>query len=55
MVALKFDTFANSFLMVSIEPGREFCRKAFDLKIKRPSAIADACPKRFGLKLFEPI
>ena len=28
MVDLNIDTFANSFLMVYIEPGREVCRKA---------------------------
>ena len=45
MVDLKIDTFANSFLMVSIEPGCEVCRKEFNLQVKRPSTIAAACPK----------
>ena len=46
MFALNIDTFANLFLMVSIEPGHEFCRKALNLKLKRPSAIAAAFPKK---------
>ena len=54
MVALKIDTFDNSFLMVSIEPSREICKKAMHWKVKRPSAIATACPKLFGLKIIPP-
>ena len=34
MFALKIDTFANSFLMVSIEPGRKGFRKALHWKAK---------------------
>ena len=45
MVALKFDTFDNSFVTVSIEPGHDVCRKALHLQVKKASDIADACPK----------
>ena len=48
MVALKIDTFSNLFLMVSIEPGCEVCRKAFHRKFKISSAIENDCPERFG-------
>ena len=54
MVALNIDTFANSFLMVSIEPVRDVCRKVFNWQVKRPSAIMAACKKRFGLTIFRP-
>ena len=48
MVDLNIDTFANWFLMVSIEPGREVCRKALHWQVKRPITIAAFRPKRFG-------
>ena len=51
MVALNIDTFANSYLMVYIGPGREVFRNVLHLQVNRPSAIVAACPKRFGLKI----
>ena len=54
MVALKIDIFANSFLMVSIDPGCEVCRKELNLQVKIPSSIATACPKRFVLTILRP-
>ena len=53
MVALNIDIFANSFLMVSIEPGREVCRKALNSQVNRPSAIAAASPKRICLTILQ--
>ena len=40
--------------MVSIESGREVCKKELHWEVKIPSAIAAACPKRFGLTVFLP-
>ena len=54
MIALKIDKFSNSFLMVSIEPGGEVYREAFHLQVKRPSAIAAACPRRLGVTIVRP-
>ena len=54
MVPLNIDTFDNSFLMVSIEPGFEVCRKALYWKVKRPSDIVAACMKLFGLTTLRP-
>ena len=54
MVALNIDTFSNLFFMVSIEPGHKFCRKELNWKVKRPSAIAAAWSKRFGLTILWP-
>ena len=54
IVALKINTFADSFLMVFIEPSHEVCRKALHWQVKRPSAIADVCSKRFGLTIIRP-
>ena len=51
MVALENDTFAKLFLIVYIEPGCKDCCKALHWQVKRPSDIAAACPKRFGLKI----
>ena len=54
MVDLNIDTFASSFLMVSIEPGREVCRKSLHWQVNRLSAIVDACLKLFGLTIIRP-
>ena len=54
MVALNIVKFANSFFIVSIEPGREVCRKALHWKFKIPSAIVYACQKRFGITIVLP-
>ena len=45
MVALKIITYNNSFLVDSIEPGQEGCRKSLYYQVKRPSDIVADCPK----------
>ena len=53
IVAFKIDTFAKSFLLVYIEPGREVFRKTLYAQVKRKIAIEAACPKRFGLTILQ--